>query len=523
MKKKFFLALALSLCINSVVSQAALVGPIRESTKILNETFEKYTNAPEWYIEGEVSLFIENDANKCLRITSSEKSAFAAKTFRKTDENFVLEFKFKTENYSDVDLILYSEDYYKSPFLSIGKDGYIKFGEVVISDYQLNQYNQITAIMSLGTKRACVIVNGNKFDINIPNEIKSIAGIAFSAESVSDICFDDVRCYNGSEIIDEYYLFNETEKIYSILSEKVAVFQDCEFALNGKKTELINKNDDRVKTRLVGNTMFVPLRFIAENLGAKVEWQAPNIHITKENMDVIFTIGKKEAIVNGDAKKLDEAPFISYQTTLIPLRAFSEAMGYKVFWHNSGLAIVGHDDMNFIEPEKQQEQISKINSILTNDVFYLDREGKMMRVTENLNKTERSKYTAVTAWADTSDENIPLNLIDNNLSTRWSGLGENVSAYLDYGYEIEVKQLAIAWANGNMRQEYFEIYSSIDGENWNLEIPRRSSSGLSNKYELFDCDFNARYIRYKGFGNSASEWNSPSDIVALGGKNNEVN
>lgn len=82
-----------------------------------------------------------------------------------------------------------------------------------------------------------------------------------------------------------------------------------------------------------GNTM-VPLRGIFEALGAKVHWNKATQTITahKGENQISLTIGKKTAKANGASKTLSIAPKVKNGTTLVPLRFISQALGAKVQW-----------------------------------------------------------------------------------------------------------------------------------------------------------------------------------------------
>lgn len=82
------------------------------------------------------------------------------------------------------------------------------------------------------------------------------------------------------------------------------------------------------------NRTFVPVRAIFEALGAEVGWDGATKTVTakKDGMDISLVIGKKEIVVNGNAKALDVAPQIVHDRTLVPARAVSEAFGYQVGW-----------------------------------------------------------------------------------------------------------------------------------------------------------------------------------------------
>ena len=79
-------------------------------------------------------------------------------------------------------------------------------------------------------------------------------------------------------------------------------------------------------------TTLVPLRVISETLGAEVSWNASKQQATIQTAayTVVFTINSKTYTVNGASKTLTAAPKIVNGSTMVPLRAFAEAIGAKV-------------------------------------------------------------------------------------------------------------------------------------------------------------------------------------------------
>ena len=78
----------------------------------------------------------------------------------------------------------------------------------------------------------------------------------------------------------------------------------------------------------------VPVRFIAEAMNGKVEWD-PNtrtVHIERGRVTLSMTIGVKEIIVLGSKKAVDTAPLIQESRTFVPLRFISEGLGAEVEW-----------------------------------------------------------------------------------------------------------------------------------------------------------------------------------------------
>ncbi len=78
---------------------------------------------------------------------------------------------------------------------------------------------------------------------------------------------------------------------------------------------------------------FVPLRFLSETLGYKVGWDnATRTATVSGKSEIRLTIGKTTALVNGEEKSLDVAPFIEKERTMVPIRFVAENMEGNIEW-----------------------------------------------------------------------------------------------------------------------------------------------------------------------------------------------
>ncbi len=95
------------------------------------------------------------------------------------------------------------------------------------------------------------------------------------------------------------------------------------------------EDSNDVVPKIVKDRTMLPARFVAENLGAKVEWDeaARKVTITKDEIVIEITIDAETALVNGEEVKLDSPAFIENSRTYTPIRFISETLGAKVFWN----------------------------------------------------------------------------------------------------------------------------------------------------------------------------------------------
>ncbi|MCH5209529.1 MAG: hypothetical protein J1F01_01060 [Oscillospiraceae bacterium] len=89
-----------------------------------------------------------------------------------------------------------------------------------------------------------------------------------------------------------------------------------------------------------GRTM-VPMRNIFESLGAQVSWDGETKTITAQKPDVKITLQIDSTVLtkNGASEELDTVPTIVSDTTFVPVRAVSQALGANVKWNNEAYAV----------------------------------------------------------------------------------------------------------------------------------------------------------------------------------------
>lgn len=122
--------------------------------------------------------------------------------------------------------------------------------------------------------------------------------------------------------------------------------------------------------------------------------------------------------------------------------------------------------------------------------------------------------TSVTASGD--DGNVPQNVLDNNLATRWSsnGVGQFITADLESTKNI--CSVDIAWFRGDERMYGFQISASSDGSTFTKLLTTSSSGNTLNseKYTIPPTD--ARYVRVTVTGNTVNNFASITELDIFG-------
>lgn len=126
--------------------------------------------------------------------------------------------------------------------------------------------------------------------------------------------------------------------------------------------------------------------------------------------------------------------------------------------------------------------------------------------------------------ASSNDGNVPANVLDNNLNTRWSASGDGQWIQFCLNAATTVSGVQIAFYQGNARTSSFDIQTSVDGQNFVTAASNVVSSGTSLNLETFTFSpRNAKYVRIVGHGNSVNAWNSYTEVkIQTGGGNNQL-
>lgn len=82
------------------------------------------------------------------------------------------------------------------------------------------------------------------------------------------------------------------------------------------------------------NRAMVPLRFLSERLGFKVDWleASRQVKIITDDADILFSIGSNLVLVNGKPLEIDCPAMIIDNRTFVPLRHVAEILGAAVKW-----------------------------------------------------------------------------------------------------------------------------------------------------------------------------------------------
>ena len=157
--------------------------------------------------------------------------------------------------------------------------------------------------------------------------------------------FDFAGWYSDKELKTKYDFSEKVTKSFTLYAAWTKDSSENQIILTiGEKAALVfgeTKYND-VAPVIKNDRTMLPARFVAENLGAKVEWDEEKrlVTITGKDVTILITIGSDTATVNGRKVKLDSPAFIENNRTYTPIRFISEELGATVEWIESEQKVV---------------------------------------------------------------------------------------------------------------------------------------------------------------------------------------
>lgn len=156
------------------------------------------------------------------------------------------------------------------------------------------------------------------------------------------------------------------ERALQRVDNAIALQVGSPFARANGKDLKIDESNLHVAPYIDGDKTMLPLRFIAEQLGLKVDFSEADgkISISGGTDSIEFYLNSTEAKKNGEMVAISKAPYIKEGRTLVPLRDISELFGKKVFWDDCGLIVISDREDLFSE-KSDSDIISYLHEYLT--------------------------------------------------------------------------------------------------------------------------------------------------------------
>lgn len=96
-----------------------------------------------------------------------------------------------------------------------------------------------------------------------------------------------------------------------------------------------------VAPRMLGGTVYVPLRFVTDYLGGGATWDHKKkiANLQQGTRNMVFSVGDTRAVVNGEGRALTAPLRLQRGRVLLPLRDVGNLMGAQVAYNQSSGAV----------------------------------------------------------------------------------------------------------------------------------------------------------------------------------------
>lgn len=220
-----------------------------------------------------------------------------------------------------------------------GKD--VEIG--VDTDVKLNdkQKEAVKELDKAVTLEATITSGGKAVEGNVKVTVPYASdekGVILAAKVSEDGTLENVPVLYKDGTVEAEVAAGESVVVWTVPAEKAFVL-----TIEKKDASVFggDKSND-VAPKIVKDRTMLPARFVAENLGAKVEWneEKREVTVTGGDVTIVITIDSNVALVNGEEVELDSPAFIENDRTYTPIRFIAEHLGATVYWNGATEQVV---------------------------------------------------------------------------------------------------------------------------------------------------------------------------------------
>lgn len=181
------------------------------------------------------------------------------------------------------------------------------------------------------------------FDLSdMPNWEGNITAIRFDLDGGKvgdDVLFDYIRLGATNETLVKTELNNRLKNAV------VLAVGNSNALVNNKKVK-IDDNNIQVKPIIINERTLLPVRFVAENLGANVSWSDidSTCEVSLNDKSVKMRVDADYILVNDIPVPSEVSVQILNDRIFVPLRVLAEMLGKKIFWNERGIIVISEQD-----------------------------------------------------------------------------------------------------------------------------------------------------------------------------------
>ena len=163
--------------------------------------------------------------------------------------------------------------------------------------------------------------------------------------------YDFAGWYTDKELKNKYSFDTKVSSdltLYAAWQQKNAADKQIVLTIGQKEALVFGKTKaNDVAPKIVNERTMLPARFVAESLGASVDWDEAKQLVTvkgknqnNEDVIILITIGSEKAVINGKEVQLDSPAFVENNRTYTPIRFIFENLGADVQWNGAEQKVI---------------------------------------------------------------------------------------------------------------------------------------------------------------------------------------
>ncbi|ACB84486.1 stalk domain-containing protein [Natranaerobius thermophilus] len=263
------------------------------------------------------------------------------------------------------------------------------------------------------------------------------------------------------------------------------------------------------------NRTLVPVRFVSEALGARVDWNGDKgdqgqVHIKRDDTQLIIEIGESHFYHDQEKVAIDtEAKITNQNRTVLPVRALSEALGADVSWEDDTVSIedtsLATEDIETKEDDTtrdnmeesvegqeteigaKSEKVTQVNEAITShgyDALEEDAVEKLIKQSEQLDLDLSLLLGLMRVESTFNPENVGSASGALGLFQIMPGTASNLAS--QHGWEYEREKLFDAQYNIKLGTTYLhQLMEKYDGNvHKALSGYNRGTVGLQNYMDV---------------------------------------
>ena len=300
---------------------------------------EELNAEPEyWNIIGSDDLVIDSvtridDKTVELMLSGNSEDIYKSSDIQIEFDSCLLQW----EKYDEDENLIYEED----EFIQMDEDGVKARMYRSDNSIKLSKQSRPGGNGGLGVPKYTVTFKTNGAG-EIPKQTLNKNTLAKMPESPQKENYVFSGWYSDEELTQEFDFSEKVTKNITLFAkwEEADKTKDQIVLAVGKTGAVVfgEEKENDVAPVIYGDRAFLPARFVAENLGALVEWngEKQEVTITKDDVKIIITIGKNTVVINDEMVELEGPAFIENDRTYTPIRFIAEKLGCDVDWNPDG-------------------------------------------------------------------------------------------------------------------------------------------------------------------------------------------